>query len=245
MVEGLLVRLGGFELRVGRLEIKEGEYVVVMGPSGVGKTVLLHALAGFLKPERGRIVVDGVDVTRYPPERRGFALVPQGYGLWPHMSVFENIAYGLRVRGLRGEEVRERVLAVSRALNIEHLLDRRPSTLSGGEMQRVALARALVVNPRLVLLDEPLAGLDPGLRASSARFLREVHRRLSFTALHVTHSVVEAASLARRVIYMRGGRVLFDGPLDEFLRCRHAAPYLGELRSAADLLRDLGLDQGP
>jgi len=239
-VEGLLVRLGGFTLDVPLLEVRRGEYMVVMGPSGVGKTLLLYTVTGFVKPSQGRIIVDGVDVTRLPPERRGVALVPQEYALWPHMTVYENIAYGLRVRGLRGRDVEERVLEVAERLGIRHLLGRKPSTLSGGEKQRVALARALVVEPKLLLLDEPTASLDPGHRFRVWGLLRRLHRDLGFTALHVTNNIAEALYLGDRVAFMEAGRLVDVADASEAPRRWWASRYLEEYRFVARRVMGVG-----
>ncbi len=228
-IENLIIELPGFRLAIERLEVSRGEYFVLLGPSGVGKTLLIHAIAGFIKPKSGRIVVDGTDVTHVPPEQRGIAIVPQNYALFPHMTVFDNIAYGLRARGLPRHVIEERVHRIAQILEIEGLLDRYPHQLSGGEQQRVALARALVIEPKLLLLDEPLSALDPRLRASSRRFLKDLHRRLRFTAIHVTHSLSEALYLADRIGYMeRGTLVLVSTPI-EFLRTVYAKPYLEDL----------------
>ena len=214
-VRGLHVRAGGFDVRVERLTVGEGEYGIIMGPSGAGKTVLLETIMGFWRPLEGRIVVGGVDVTDLPPERRWLSFVPQDYALWPHLTVFENIAYGLRARHVPEGEVRRRVLEVAEVMGIEHLLHRDPRTLSGGEMQRVALARALVVEPKAVLLDEPLSSLDAKTRESVKEFIRELHGSLGFTALHVTHDPIEAAELGDRIAVMVDGRIIQAGTPSE------------------------------
>ncbi len=239
-VEGLELRLGGFTLRIDRLVIERGEYLVLLGPSGVGKTLLVLSIAGLMRPQRGRILIDGVDATRLPPERRGVALVPQSYALFPHMSVRDNIAYGLRLRGVPERERRERVRRIAELLGIAHLLDRRPSTLSGGEQQRVALARALVVKPRLLLLDEPLSSLDPASRANALQLLKKLHGELGFTALHVTHSLAEALYLADKVAYMEGGVLRCVCTPRGFLETRYARPYLEEHRLVEEALREDG-----
>jgi len=230
----LLMRAGDFTLQVDDLEVREGEYFVVMGPSGAGKTLLLETIAGFRRIVRGRIVVGGRDVTDEPPEKRGVSLVPQDYALWPHMTTFDNIAYGLRVRGVPRDEVERRVRDIARVMGIEGLLDRRPPTLSGGEQQRVALARALVVEPRAVLLDEPLSNLDAGTRERLRRFLREVHEELGFTAIHVTHDPMEAAELGDRIAIMLDGKIVQVGGPEEVIQSPvsveaamlHGAPIL-------------------
>ncbi len=239
-VEGLELGLQGFRLRIDRLVIEQGEYLVLLGPSGVGKTLLVLSIAGLVEPQKGRIVIDGVDATRLPPEKRGIALVPQSYALFPHMSVRDNIAYGLKLRGVPEREREERVRRIAELLGIAHLLDRRPATLSGGEQQRVALARALVMKPRLLLLDEPLSALDPASRASALRLLRRLHRELGFTALHVTHSLAEALYLADRVAYMEDGVLRCTCTPRGFLETRYAEPYLEEHRLVREALEGGG-----
>ncbi len=229
IIENLEVRLGNFRLLIGRLEVRDGEYLMVLGPSGVGKTVLLHTLAGLMKPCRGRILVDGEDVTNTPPERRGFTLIPQNYALFPNMSVYDNIAYGLRTRGVREDDVRKTVTELAEILEIKHLLERRPNQLSGGEQQRVAIARALAIKPRILLLDEPLANLDPRLRSKAREFLKNLHQELRFTALHVTHNIADAVYLGERIAYMEEGRLVAVLRPEEFLASKYAKPYIDDL----------------
>ena len=205
----------GFRIRSVSLEVRRGEYFVVMGPTGAGKTLLLQLIAGIHYPDSGRIILDGMDVTDLPPERRNVGYVPQNYALFPHMTAGENIAYGLRVRGYSKNEADEVVREISRKLGIEELLDRRVSTLSGGEQQRVALARALAIKPKLLLLDEPLSALDAETREEIREYLKDVRRAIGFTAIHVTHDFVEAADLGDRMAVMFGGEVLQVGkPID-------------------------------
>ncbi|BEP17384.1 hypothetical protein PYJP_07360 [Pyrofollis japonicus] len=229
LIENLEVELGGFKLSIPRLEVGRREYLVVLGPSGVGKTVLVLTIAGIIRPRRGRIVIDGRDVTHLPPEERGIALVPQSYALFPHMTVYDNIAYGLRARKTPKNIVDEKVRAIAKHLGIEHLLDRKPATLSGGEQQRVALARALVVQPKLLLLDEPLSALDPALRLVGRNLLKQLHREIGFTAIHVTHNLPEALHLATRIAYMRHGTLHGVYKPKQFLETPYAKPYLEEL----------------
>jgi molybdate/tungstate transport system ATP-binding protein len=236
-IHNLRAKLGDFILELDKLEVHKGEYFTILGPSGVGKTVLINVIAGIIAPEKGKIIIDGIDVTELPPEKRGIAIVPQDYALFPHMSVYENIAYGLKVRGLPEKVVREKVIAIARILKIDNILNRRPISLSGGERQRVALARALIINPKVILLDEPFASLDPGMRTKARKLLKELHKNLKFTAIHVTHNIIDAITLSKRVGYMEGGRMIFVGSLKEFLKTRYAIPYLEELREAIEALR--------
>ncbi len=224
VVENLHLDLGRFRLQDVNLVVEDKEYVVIMGPSGAGKTVLLMTILGLYRPSSGRILIDYRDVTYEPPERRNLAYVPQDYALFPHMTVYDNIAYGLRARRVPELEVRRRVKWIAEVLGIDHLLSAKPHTLSGGEKQRVALARALVVEPKAILLDEPTAALDPELRSRARRFIRELHRKLGFTAIHVTHDLTEALVLATKAAFMSQGRILISGHIDEVIR----SPYLGQ-----------------
>ena len=187
------------------LTIEEGEILVLVGPSGSGKSTVLRMIAGLEAPSSGRILFDGEDVTERPPQERAVAMVFQSYALYPHMTVRDNIGFGLRVRGRPREEIARRVAEAAQALGLEALLDRRPAQLSGGQRQRVALGRAIVRNPRVFLLDEPLSNLDAQLRAGTRAELARLHRRLGVTMAYVTHDQVEAMSLGRRVAVLRGG----------------------------------------
>ncbi len=227
-VTNLNVRVGPFKLKNISLMAGSGDYLVVLGPSGVGKTILLECLAGLRKVESGKIFVNDVDVTKEPPERRGLVFVPQNYALWPHMSVYGNIGYPLKLRGMGKEEIRLRVEEIAEKLGIADLLHRRPSALSGGEQQRVALARALVTKPKAILLDEPTAALHPSLRSSAWRLLKSLHKRLGFTAVHVTHDVAEASYLATKAAFMWEGKIVKEGALEEILSTKEASTYLGD-----------------
>lgn len=220
--------LGEFKLHGVNLEAADGDYMVVLGPSGAGKTLLLECIAGLRKPDSGLILIDGNDVTSLPPEKREIAFLPQNYALWPHMRVFDNIAYPLRCRGISENEIKRMVKRVSDELEIDHILDRKPASLSGGEQQRVALARALVWGFKAILLDEPTAALDPALRWSTWKLLRELHKRLKFTAIHVTHDVAEAFALATKSAFMNEGKIVKQGSLSEVLSTAEAVRYLGD-----------------
>lgn len=217
-VKDLWVDLKEFHLRQINLDILDGEYFVVLGPTGAGKTVLLETIAGLYQPRRGHILLDGKDVTSMPPERRGIGFVYQDYVLFPHLSVRGNIAFGLKLRGLDRGTIEERLTAISQLLGIDHLLHRKPDTLSGGEQQRVALARALVVNPRLLLLDEPLSALDQETREVLQRELARLHRELGTTKIHVTHDFEEAVALGDRIAVMNKGQIVQMGSPEEIFR---------------------------
>ena len=236
-IKGLKASLGSFTLEIEYLKVEKGEYFIILGPSGVGKTILINVIAGIIVPEKGKIFVDGRDVTRLPPEKRDIAIVPQDYALFPHMNVYDNIAYGLRLRKLQEKVIRKKVLELAKSLEIEKILDKRPFNVSGGEKQRVAMARALVIDPKVVLLDEPLASLDPGLRIKARNLIKKLHDRLKFTAIHVTHNIADAVILSRRVGYMEKGRLLFVGTLDNFIKTKYAKPYIYEIKEVANRIK--------
>jgi iron(III) transport system ATP-binding protein len=184
-----------------------GEFVTLLGPSGCGKTTTLRMVAGFEQPTTGRILLDGRDVSRLSPDRREMGMVFQSYALFPHLTVFENVAYGLRLRGRRGGALDQAVKRILASVNLAGLEERRPSALSGGQQQRVALARAMAIEPRVLLFDEPLSNLDAKLRVSLRSEIRRIQQQLGTTALYVTHDQAEAMSLSDRIVVMNGGRV--------------------------------------
>jgi iron(III) transport system ATP-binding protein len=194
------------------LDVKDGEFLAVLGPSGCGKTTLLRLVAGFERLDEGAIRLGDMLVadatTHVPPEERRVGVVFQSYALWPHMSVARNVGYALEVRGLRGQEYRRRVEAALKTVGLTDFAERRPASLSGGQRQRVALARCLAMEPRLVLLDEPLANLDVHLRHAMQDEFAAFHRTTGATMLYVTHDQAEALALADRVAVMDGGRLV-------------------------------------
>ncbi|MEM2410213.1 MAG: ABC transporter ATP-binding protein, partial [Thermofilaceae archaeon] len=200
------------------LTVESEEFFVLLGPSGCGKTTTLRIVAGLETPDAGRVLFDGVDVTQVPARKRGVAMVFQSYAVWPHMKVFENIAMPLRIRKLPESEIAERVKRVAEILQIDHLLDRYPFQLSGGERQRVAVARALAVEPKVLLMDEPLSNLDALLRVTARAELKRLQKKLRITTLYVTHDQVEAMVLADRIAVMNKGRLVQVGTPDEIYR---------------------------
>jgi len=212
------------------LEIADGELFTLLGPSGCGKTTLLRLIAGFYRPDAGAIVFGDRIVNDIPPHARNIGMVFQNYALWPHMTVFQNVAYGLRLRRLPGDALRERVAEGLRKVNLVGLESRYPGQLSGGQQQRVALARALVLNPDILLLDEPLSNLDAKIRVQVRAEIRTLQRELGITTVYVTHDQEEALSLSDRVAVMRDGRVLQLGApreLYERPRTRFVADFVG------------------
>ena len=189
------------------LEIAPGELFAFLGPSGCGKTTLLRSIAGFARPDRGQVLIDGQDVAGLPPWRRDVGLVFQSYALWPHMTVAENVAFGLEERRRPRAEIRRRVGEALALLGLAALAARRPAQLSGGQQQRVALARTLVTEPRVLLLDEPLSNLDAQMRLSVRRELRALQQRLGLTTIFVTHDQEEANTICDRLAVMEAGRV--------------------------------------
>jgi iron(III) transport system ATP-binding protein len=189
------------------LEVREGELVTLLGPSGCGKTTALRMIAGFEMPTAGRILIDGTDVSTTPPHARNTAMVFQSYAIFPHLTVAENVAFGLEMRGLGKAEIASRVGAVLELVELAGLQHRSPEQLSGGQQQRVALARAIVTEPRVLLFDEPLSNLDAKLREQMRGEVRRLQRRLNITGVYVTHDQAEAMALSDRIVVMESGRV--------------------------------------
>ncbi len=217
-IEHLSVRFKDFHLGTIDFVVEEGQFFVLMGPTGAGKTVLLESIAGLVSLESGRIRIAGVDVTRMPPERRGVGIVYQDQGLFPHMDVRSNIVYGLKFCGAGRAEGQKRLDRLIDLLGIAHLLRRLPVNLSGGEKQRVALARALIVHPHVLLLDEPLSAIDPGFREDLRGALKRLHRASGTTFLMVTHDFGEALTLADRGAVLHRGAIEQAGPIEQIFR---------------------------
>ncbi|MEX2016375.1 MAG: ABC transporter ATP-binding protein [Candidatus Hydrogenedentales bacterium] len=205
--------------------IEQGEIFALLGPSGCGKTTTLRIVAGLETPDSGRIWFNGRDVTDMPPEKRNAAMVFQNYALFPHMTVFENVAFGLRARKRPRDEVAAGVADALELVQLSELASRRVTELSGGQQQRVALARALAVQPDILLLDEPLSNLDAELRYATRRQLAELQQRLGFTAIYVTHDQEEAVELAHRIAVLRDGQCHQIGTPEEVLQ-HPATPFV-------------------
>ncbi|MCG7364094.1 ABC transporter ATP-binding protein [Roseomonas sp. ACRSG] len=246
---------GSYAVKQLDLEVMRGELLTLLGPSGSGKTTTLMMLAGFEQPSEGRIMLGGRDIARLPPHKRGIGVVFQSYALFPHMSVAENVAFPLEVRGVPKADRAARVARALSAVRLDGFGERRPAQLSGGQQQRVALARAMVFEPPIVLLDEPLGALDKALREEMQFEIRDIHQRLGVTMMYVTHDQQEALTLSDRIAVFEGGlirqlappRAIYDRPANAFV-----AGFVGEnnrlpgrvLTRNADEAR-IALDCGP
>ena len=230
---GQIVALHGVDLGV-----EGGEFCVLLGPSGCGKSTLLNIIAGLIPQDEGSVLIDGQCIDRLAPRDRDVAMVFQNYALYPHMTVAQNLGFGLRMRGVPKPAIREQVLEAARILGIEDLLGRRPRELSGGQRQRVAMGRAMVRRPRLFLLDEPLSNLDARLRASVRLELKQLHCKIQGTIVYVTHDQVEAMTLGDKVVVMREGKVhqigrpdtIYSRPTDTFVATFIGSPEMNLYR---------------
>ena len=249
------------------LKVKSGELITLLGPSGCGKTTTLRMLAGFISPDEGKIIVNDRVISApknsLPPEKRNMSMIFQSYAIWPHLTVFENVAFGLRLRKIGKKELSDRVARALALVHLEKLAHRYPSELSGGQQQRVSLARAVVVEPQILLLDEPLSNLDASLREAMRNEILTLHKRLKLTTVYVTHDRIEALALADRVVVMRSGKIqqvgtpeeIYEHPDTEFVasfigRCnllsgklisRNSVEVNGMLFRVADIAKDIGV----
>ena len=217
-IESLSKNLGEFALTDVSLSVADGEYFIVLGPTGAGKTILLETIAGIYTPDAGRIFLNDRDITDVPAKDRNIGMVYQDYMLFPHLTVEENIGFGLKSRRADPALIRRKVQESAELLNISHLLHRYPGTLSGGEQQRAAIARALVMEPDALLLDEPLSALDVKTRENLRAELARIHKATGTTIIHITHNFEEVFDLADRVAIMRGGDVVQVGTPEEIFR---------------------------
>ncbi|MFK7859233.1 MAG: ABC transporter ATP-binding protein [Granulosicoccus sp.] len=238
-MDKVIVQIRGVSKRFGNvmaldqlsIDIKAGEFVTFLGPSGCGKSTTLRILGGFEKPDEGRIILDGEDVTGLPPNKRKVNMVFQDYALFPHMSVVQNIDFGLELKGLTKADIKTRREEVMLFLELEDFGNRYPDQLSGGQRQRVALARALAPDPALLLLDEPLGALDAKLRSQVQQELKAIQRRTNTTFFFVTHDQDEALTMSDRIVVMNNGRVEQDGTPEELYlhpASRFVAEFIGE-----------------
>ena len=235
-VRDLKVAYGGTRVLHGvSLDFEPGSFTALLGSSGCGKTTLLRALSGFVPVESGAILVGGQDVAPLPPEKRGMAMVFQSYALWPHMTVLQNMGYGLKLRGVPKAQIAAKVGALLAMLGLSGYEDRKVTALSGGQRQRVALGRALAIDPGILLLDEPLSNLDAKIRMVMRHEIRAIQQRLGLTAVHVTHDREEAMTMADRLVIMQAGRVaqvgtpeeVYDRPASAFVANFVLASYAG------------------
>jgi len=233
VIEGVERRFGdNVALRDVNLQVREGEFFSLLGPSGCGKTTLLNVIAGFLDPTQGTVRIGGADVTGLPPYRRHIGMVFQNYALFPHLSVFDNVAYGLKVRKRPAAAVRERVQQALAMVRLEGYAERMPHQLSGGQQQRVAIARALAIEPQVLLLDEPLSNLDAKLRKAMQTELRSLQRRVGITTILVTHDQEEALSLSDRIGILGHGELQQVGAPQALYRRpanRFVAEFIGQV----------------
>ncbi len=224
------------------LEIKDKEFLILVGPSGCGKTTTLSMIAGLEEISEGELFIGDRLVNDVAPKDRDIAMVFQNYALYPHMTVFDNMAFGLKLRKTPKEEIKRRVEEAARILDITHLLDRKPKALSGGQKQRVALGRAIVRNPKVFLLDEPLSNLDAKLRAAMRTELTKIHQRVGTTFVYVTHDQVEAMTMATRIVVMKDGLIqqvdtpqnLYDNPVNLFVAGFIGTPQMNFVNSVLE-----------
>jgi ABC-type Fe3+/spermidine/putrescine transport system ATPase subunit len=235
-VRDLHVAYGGTPVLHGvSLDFTPGTFTALLGSSGCGKTTLLRALCGFVPVSSGSIVVGGRDVAPLPPEKRGMAMVFQSYALWPHMTVLQNIGYGLKLRGTARTEIAAKVASLLAMLGLSGYEERKVTALSGGQRQRVALGRALAVDPRILLLDEPLSNLDAKIRMTMRHEIRAIQQRLGVTAIHVTHDREEAMTMADRLVIMQAGRIAQVGTPEEVYD-RPASAFVANFMGAENVL---------
>ena len=217
-IKDLCVALGSFLLKDTTFDVQDGEYFVLLGPTGAGKTVLLESIAGLNPTRSGQVRINGRDVTSLNLEKRKIGFAFQDHVIYRHLSVRDNISFGLQWRSKTRREIEDAIDRVIELLNIAHLLERRPWTLSGGESQKIALARALAIKPDLLLLDEPLSAVDPEMKEATERELKKIHNRLNLTTIHVTHNFEEAIALGDRIAVMGAGRIAQIGTPEQIFR---------------------------
>jgi len=236
-------KLDEFSLEDISLTVREKDYLVLLGPSGAGKTLLLETIAGIYRPDRGQILMDGKDITETPPGERQIAMVYQDYMLFPHLTLAENIAFGLKARKAPPDAIEEKVSASAEMLGISHLLHRHPHGLSGGEQQRGAIARAIVTEPRVLLLDEPLSAVDEFTTERLHREIKKIHELTGATTIHITHRFDEAYALADRIAVMRDGRI-YQVDTPEVLFRRPVSCWVARFVGGKNLFRGEAVKDG-
>jgi iron(III) transport system ATP-binding protein len=227
------------------INIEEGEFVTLLGPSGCGKTTTLRLIAGFEFPTEGRIILDGEIINEQPPNQRDMAMVFQSYAVFPHLNVYANIAYGLKIQRLSGDIIKGKVRRVMELTELIGLENRAPNALSGGQQQRVALARALVMEPKVLLMDEPLSNLDAKLREVMRTEIRRIQQTLGITSVYVTHDQIEAMTLSDRIVVMNEGRIEQIGPPPEIYRhpqSAFVADFIGRTNFVEAIVRGINRD---
>ena len=243
-VEALDVAYGATQvLRDVSLDIAPGQFVALIGSSGCGKTTLLRAISGFIQPSAGRILLDGRDIAALPPEQRGMAMVFQSYALWPHMTVAQNIGYGLKLRGVSRADAARKIDAILELLQLQGYGDRKVTALSGGQRQRVALGRALAIDPPVLLLDEPLSNLDAKIRLAMRHEIKRLHSQLGMTAIHVTHDQEEAMTMADEIVILNQGKIVQRGA-PEFLYRRPNSLFVASFLGADNAIEGDIVDEG-
>ena len=242
-IKNLYVDLEDFQLQDINLSVSEGEYFIVLGPTGAGKTVLLESIAGLYPIKCGEIWLRGKEVTQLEPEKRGISIVYQDHVLFPHLSVKDNIVFGLKLRKQTKQEAEAALDWIAGLLDISHLLNRKPDTLSGGEQQKVALARALSIKPEVLLLDEPLSALDPETREGVQKELRQLHNRLKVTTIHVTHDFEEAIALGDHIAVLGEGRIKQVGTPEQIFR-QPNSEFIARFAMARNIFAGEVIDKG-
>lgn len=226
------------------LEIGAGRFVALIGSSGCGKTTLLRAISGFVTPQAGTVSLNGTDITQLPPEKRGMAMVFQSYALWPHMTVAQNIGYGLKLRGVNRADADRKIASTLELLRLTGFAERKVTALSGGQRQRVALGRALAVDPPVLLLDEPLSNLDAKIRLAMRHELKALHQRLGMTAIHVTHDQEEAMVMADEIVILDAGQIVQKGAPEMIYRSPNS-PFVASFLGADNLIEgEIRVDAG-
>lgn len=234
-IKDLEIDFSEFSLNNINLSVENKDFMVLMGPTGAGKTVLLEAIAGLIPIKKGHIFIGGKEITYLPPEKRGISIVYQDHALFPHLTVLENIRYGLQYHKIDKKEANNRLKYLIDELNINHLTKRLPLNLSGGELQRVALARALIINPSVLLLDEPLSALDPRFREEVRKGLKRLHQTTNTTFLMVTHDFAEALSLATKGAVMNNGTIEQVGAVEDLFQ-KPQSPFVADFVGMKNLL---------